>query len=289
MQRQRLLSIAIYGLTSVIGGLAFIYPFLLPSIEAVGMGQAHSNDAPLLLTALVSLCFVALLFETQGQALGAKLIALLGVLVAINSVLRFVETAVPGPGGYSPIFFLIILVGYVYGGRMGFLMGALTLIVSALITGTVGPWLPYQMFTAGWIGLSAPLCHPVVRLFDGEGRRAEIVTLAIFAALWGLVYGAIMNLWFWPFFTSDPGQSWTPGIGIVEGVQRYATFYLVTSLQWDFMRSAGNVLLMLAVGAPAIRALRRFRRRFDFAYRPAPEPMPTGVVPDVAAGPRRAQ
>ena len=49
----------------------------------------------------------------------------------------------------------LILGGYVFGARFGFLFGAFALLVSALITGGVGPWLPYQMFAAGWMGLSA--------------------------------------------------------------------------------------------------------------------------------------
>jgi energy-coupling factor transport system substrate-specific component len=32
----------------------------------------------------------------------------LGVLVALNAVLRFIEVAIPGPGGFTPIFFLIL-------------------------------------------------------------------------------------------------------------------------------------------------------------------------------------
>jgi energy-coupling factor transport system substrate-specific component len=154
--KRRALSSAIYALTTAIGLVAFLYPFLLPSLRSSGLGLAHSADAPLLLTALVGLAFVVLLLEVQGQAVNAKLVALLGVLVAMNSVLRFLEIAVPGPGGVSPVFFLIILTGYVYGGRFGFLMGALTLLVSGLITGSLGPWLPYQMLTAGWVGMSAP-------------------------------------------------------------------------------------------------------------------------------------
>ena len=36
-------------------------------------------------------------------------------------------------------------------------MGALTLFTSAIITGGVGPWLPGQMFVAGWVGMSVRL------------------------------------------------------------------------------------------------------------------------------------
>jgi energy-coupling factor transport system substrate-specific component len=150
---------------------------------------------------------------------------------------------------------------------MGFLMGALTLLASALITGGVGPWLPYQMFTAGWIGLSAPLCRPLARLIAGEGKWREVVILALFGGIWGLLYGAIMNIWFWPFVANPIGQSWEPGIGIGDILQRYALFYLATSLLWDAMRLAGNMALILAFGLPVLRALRRFHRRFTFSYR----------------------
>ena len=119
------------------------------------LGIAHDQDAPLVITALVGLALVALPVELQGQTISAKMVAMLGVLVAITSVLRFIEVAVPMPGDFSPIFAPIILAGYVFGGRFGFLMGAFTLLVSRLITGGVGPWLPYQMFAAGWIGLTA--------------------------------------------------------------------------------------------------------------------------------------
>ncbi|MEW5959220.1 MAG: ECF transporter S component [Chloroflexota bacterium] len=265
--RNPVLSMVIYGLSTGIGLVAFLYPFWLPAVPRTAiMGQAHSHDAPLLLTLLVGLCLAVLLLEVQGQAVSAKLAALLGILVAINSVLRFIETALPGPGGFSPVFFLIIVTGYVYGGRFGFLMGALTLLVSALMSGGVGPWLPYQMFTAGWVGLSAPLCRPTVWLLGGEGRQREVLILAAFGGLWGLLYGAIMNIWFWPYAAGPVEQYWEPGLALVDTLQRYAVFYLATSLLWDTLRSTGNVLYMVAVGLPTLRALRRFRQRFAFDY-----------------------
>ena len=265
---QRLLSGAIYALSIAIGIAAFLAPFFAPIVQHTAQPQAGAATAPLLLTALVGLCFLALLFEVQGSELSAKSVALLGILVAINSVLRFAEVALPGPGGFSPIFMLIILTGYVFGGQFGFLMGTMTLLVSGVITGGVGPWLPYQMFAAGWVGLSASLLRPLIQLLGGEGRRGELIALALFGALWGFAYGAIMNLWFWPYATGPSQQIWTPGTGLAETLRRYLAFYVLTSLVWDALGAAGNVLLILAFGAPIVRALRRFRDRLGFVYEP---------------------
>jgi len=281
--RSRLLSIAIYLAAGASGLLALLYPFFQPALQggSAAPGQLRAGEMPMLMTLLLGLCVVVLLAEAQGQALSTRLVALLGVLVALNSALRFLETAIPGPGGFSPMFFLIILVGYVFGGRVGFLMGALTLLVSALVTGGVGPWLPGQMFTAGWVGMSTPLLRPVVRGLQRSldrirrrplaaekraGLTAEVLALAAFGVCWGFLYGGLMNLWEWPFIAGPQAQSWAAGITLAGGLQRYAAYYLVTSLAWDLAGAAGNLLLMLAFGAPALRALKRFRQRFAFVY-----------------------
>jgi energy-coupling factor transport system substrate-specific component len=265
----RLLSLVIYVLSTLLGVLAFVYPFFLPAVQKEPtMGQAHAQDAPLLLTLLVGVCFAALLLEVQAEAGGAKLVALLGILVSINSILRFAEVAIPGPGGFSPIFFLIVLTGYVFGGGFGFLIGSLTLLASGLITGSLGPWLPYQMITAGWIGLSAIACRPLVSLLRGRDTWREAVILAAFGGIWGLIYGAIMNIWFWPFAVGPADQHWQPGISVTDALRRYLIFYAATSLLWDMSRLVGNVVLTLAFGLPTLRALRRFRQRFTFTYRP---------------------
>lgn len=257
---RRLLRALIYGLTTAIGLLAFVYPVVMA-------GPATADGAintPLLLTVVVGLSFVALLLEVQGDAANAKFVALLGILTAMNAALRFAEVAIPGPGGFSPIFFLIIVTGYAYGGRFGFLLGALTLLVSALITGGVGPWLPYQMLTAGWVGLSSPLLRPLARWLRVEGRWPEIALLALFGLGWGLLYGALMNLSSWTFLTGMGVQVTT----LRETLRQYGIFYVTTSLLWDLARGLGNVALMLAFGAPTLRALRRFHKRFSFTYQP---------------------
>ncbi len=230
------------------------------------MSTAHVNESPLLYLILLTVCLCVLLYEVQGEAVKSRQVALLGVLVAINSVLRFIEIAIPGPGGFTPIFFLIILTGVVFGGRFGFLMGALTLFVSSLITGGVGPWLPGQMFTAGWMGMSSALCRPLIKDWHLTGHKGEIWLLMGFGAIWGLAYGAIMNLWAWPFIAGPADQYWNPGAGFFDTLHRYGVYYLVTSLAWDLASSAGNVFLIGIFGAPTLKALRRFEQRLVFRY-----------------------
>jgi energy-coupling factor transport system substrate-specific component len=167
----------------------------------------------------------------------------------------------------------IVLGGYVYGARFGFLLGALTILVSGIVTGGVGPWMPYQMFVAGWTGMAAVLCRPVVRTLTGRGSWVEVLILALYAAVWGLVFGMVMNIWFWPFIggseSASSGLTWSPGMSVVETLQNYLVFYAITSLVWDAMRMAGNFLLILVFGMPVLRVLRRFHDRFTYTYVPA--------------------
>ncbi len=258
---RRWLSAALFALSLVVGVVALAMPFL----QRAGAGSAAlpANQTPLLSVVLVSLCLAVLLVELQGQAAGAKTVAALGILVAAAATLRFIEVAIPGPGGFSPIFAPIILGGYVFGPRFGFLLGALTLLVSGIITAGVGPWLPYQMFTAGWVGLSAG-CLPHLKR-----PRAELALLVVFGGLWGFLFGAIMNLYTWPLLAGDPGQSWLPGAGVADALRRYLAFYLATSLVWDTVAAAGNAVLLVGLGRPTLRALSRFRDRLQFEVRPA--------------------
>jgi len=256
-----LLNAAILAVASLIGLGAFLYPFLT-SQQATGIGaMAHANDAPLIFVALVVLCLGAVLSSLSAGTLNAKLVAVLGILTAANAVLR----GIPGPAGFTLVFVLPILCGYVYGPTFGFLLGVFSLAVSAFIGFGVGPWLPYQMFSAGWVGMLSGWLPRLRR-----HPRVEVGMLALWGTLLGLAFGALMNVWFWPFvFSSSQSQIyWEPGLGLVETLRRYLLFYAVTSLWWDILRAAGNLLLMLFFGAPILRLLRRFQQRFFFQVKP---------------------
>ncbi len=254
---QRLLNASILLIASLIGLGSFFYPFFVPQREEGFDAMAHAQDAPLMFVLLVVLCLAAVLSSLSGRLMNAKLIAVLGILTAVNAVLR----GVPGPAGFTLVFLLPILCGYAYGPTFGFLLGVLSLAVSAFLGFGVGPWLPYQMFSAGWVGL---LSGWLPRL-PGHSR-AEAVMLASWGLLLGFAFGVLMNIWFWPYVFAA-GQSemyWEPGLALIESLKRYAVFYTITSLWWDLARAIGNFVLLLLFAAPVLRLLRRFQQRFFF-------------------------
>ena len=266
---------------SLIGVASFLYPFFLPALAGVGGRSARGGiEVPLVFTALGLACLLVILLEVQGRAgIGdrgaSKLVALLGILVAVDATLRLVPSLL----GASAIFLLILLVGFAYGAELGFLMGALTLFVSAIITGGLGPWLPYQMLGAGWVGMTAG-CLPRIGV---AGSRRELLLLAAFGGVWGFLYGGILNLMEWPFAAPGLGEQaglyWAPGMGFGETLSTYLRFYATTSLVYDAFRAGANVVLVLALGRPLLRLLDRYRDRFIWEPWVSAEPdEPSGVT-----------
>lgn len=250
------------GLITANGIVAFAAPFVTGAqMDGSSSDSARLTETPLLMALITGACLIVL-FANLGPSLSSKSVALIGVLVGINAILRLVDVNFLLPGEFSPIFLLITLVGYSFGARLGFLMGALTLLVSALITGGVGPWLPFQMYTAGWMGMTAGWLRVVPALrADRLSVQKAVIMLTIFGFVWGLLYGAIMNLYNWPFLT---GGGWQPGLSGAAMLRAYSVFYLAQSLGMDLARAVGNAVLMLVLGAPLLNIFRRFRQRFAY-------------------------
>lgn len=241
-----------------IGALLFLWPFLLPAL-----GLPVPADAAVLALALAAVGGLVVV-EVATRRLDARRLALLASLAAIDSALRM--ALVTGIGGFNPIFLPILCAGFVLGPSFGFLAGALSLVVSALATGGVGPWLPYQLFAAGWVGLAAGVAGLP---FRGPVTWRQTLVLAAVGAALGFAYGAVMDVWDWTvYYRGAAGFGWAPGLGPAEALRRFGTFYAVTSALYDTFRAAGNALLVLLVGAPLLAALRRLRLRMGFEVVP---------------------
>lgn len=251
---------AVFVFLNVVGLAAYLNPFFAPGERGEGLTTvAQRTDAPVVFACGAALCLVLVIADLTAGGLNSKSLAALGVLAALAAVLRTVTL----PAGANLYFFLVILGGYAFGLRMGFLLGALSFFLSAVITAGIGPWLPFQMFAAAWMGASAGLLRPV-NGWLGISGRGEIGMVVAFGIAWGLVFGAITNLWSWPFFAAGPDISYDPGLGPGETLRRYWNYYLLTSFGWDLLRSVCNAVVLVLVGGPLLRALIRFRERFSF-------------------------
>jgi energy-coupling factor transport system substrate-specific component len=240
------------GFVSIVGVIAFIWPLVAaPESAAV----AHAGDAPLLFALVVPLLLLVVLAQVSDGGMDAKSIAMLGVLSAVVAALRPLGG---GMVGLEPIWVVLILGGRALGPGFGFCLGSISLFASALLTGGVGPWLPFQMMAAAWVAMGAGL------LPRAEGRR-ELMMLAGYAAAACIAYGFLLNLWFWPFMAGLPEQiAFVPGAAMGENLVAWLRFCLVTSLGYDIPRAVLTVVLILVAGRPILSALRRMSRKAAF-------------------------
>lgn len=251
-------------LASAVGVLAFGWPLLIDPSR----GLAQGTDAPLVL-AVVLLAVLAVVFVALSDGgIDVKAIAVLGLLSAVGAVLRPLSA---GTAGVETVFLVIVLGGRVFGPGFGFALGSTTLFASALLTGGVGPWLPFQMLGASWVGLGAGLLPRRLR-----GRR-EVVALAAYSAAAGLGYGLAMNMSWWPFqLGGSTALSFVAGDPPAQNLHRFLLFSLGTSLGWDVGRAITTALGVAVVGRPVLAILRRAATRAAFA----PAAPAAGSVPE---------
>jgi energy-coupling factor transport system substrate-specific component len=253
-----------FVLLNLLGAMAYLHPFIFSSLSS---GDLHRNrEAPLVFGALGALCLALVVADLTSGRLNSKSLAVIGVMAAMAAVLRTITL----PAGANLFWLLVIIGAYVFGPRPGFLIGALAMGLSAVVTGGFGPWLPFQAFGAAWIGVFAgTFGMAAARLPWLRGRR-EVAALALAGALSAIAYGLVINLWDWPFLATGPDTAYERGLGPAETVRRYWNFYLLTSFGWDLIGSACNVIGISLIGGPLLAALRRFRDRFSWTFEQRP-------------------
>lgn len=233
------------------GAVAFGWPLILRPASGV-----RPELAPMVFALVLPIVLAIVLSEVGAGRLDARTLAMLGVLAAVGTILRPLSA---GTAGFELVFFLLILAGRAFGAGFGFALGAITLFTSALITSGVGPWLPYQMLAAGFVGSFAGL------LPRAKGR-AEVVLLAAYGLVSAFAYGWAMDFAFWPFgIGNDTAISFDPALDPVQNLHRFLLYNLATSMGWNLGRALTNALLIALVGPSLLRLLRRSARRAEFA------------------------
>jgi energy-coupling factor transport system substrate-specific component len=173
-----------------------------------------------------------------------RVIALVATLAAMAALGRVAFAALPN---VKPTTDIVLIAGYTLGGAPGFMVGAVAALASNLFFGQ-GPWTPWQMAAWGGVGLVGAA---LARVSRDLGR----VPLAAACGLAGLAFGAVMNLSLWVTYSGDHTSAKLVAYG-------------ASSLPFDIAHALGNVVFALAFGPALVRALRRYRTRFDIIWVP---------------------
>jgi energy-coupling factor transport system substrate-specific component len=242
----------IIGAVSALGVFLFTWPLYLNTEE---FGFTEVTQATWLAIILALVAIGILFLSINARLLDSKTVALVSVLVGLISALRLLGA---GAVGIEPIWFLIILAARALGAEIGFVIAILAMSVSALLSGGIGPWLPFQIIAAGWIALGVAVI-PKLKNF-----KIERYLLAIYGAVASFIFGFLMDLQLWPWLVgSDTQLSYQPGSSVAENFSRFITFHFATALSWDLPRAILTFLLILITAKPILFALKRACYRLD--------------------------
>ncbi len=193
------------------------------------------------ITFLVMLeCMIPFFLIFEGRKPQPRELVIIAVLCAVGVAGRMLFFMLPS---FKPVLAMVIISGVAFGGETGFLVGAVTMLVSDAVF-SVGPWTPWQMFAAGIIGFLAGV------LFRKGILRRNRLALCIFGALAAIViYGGIMN----------PASilMWAHEINRAQIITSYVTGFPV-----DAVHAAATWIFLWFAAEPMLEKLDRIKVKY---------------------------
>lgn len=182
--------------------------------------------------------FLPFIIRFERRNISGRELVMLAVLAAVAAVSRVPFASIPS---VQPSTFVIIVTGIALGAESGFVVGALTALVSNLFLGQ-GPWTPWQMYAWGMIGVAAGL------LRDTWFMRTTI-TRCIFGFISGILFGWIMNL------------SYVVGIFQNITLAQFIAYY-AKGFYFDLAHALSNVFFLAIFSNSWVKILLRFRKKY---------------------------
>lgn len=201
------------------------------------------NEKQVLLVSLLVLTEIMLPFALAFEHRRPQAYEL--VLLAVFSALAVAgRTAFSFLPQFKPVIALVIVSGVALGSESGFLIGALSMLLSNVFFGQ-GPWTPWQMFAMGLIGFLAGF------LYRRGILRCSRTSLCIFGAIVSVVvYGFIMNV-------SSAFTWYTDSIS-----WKMIVACCVSGFPMDLMQSAATVAFLWLFAAPLLDKIDRVRVKY---------------------------
>ena len=222
--------------------LAAIFLIVVMIPVTIWVGIHFFNDRKYLLVSLVIVIYSMIPFflTFESRKPQARELLIIAVLTAIAVAGRAAFFMVPS---FKPVMAFVIISAVCFGAESGFLVGALSMLVSNMLFGQ-GPWTPWQMFSMGIIGFLAGI------LFQKGWLKARRVSLCIFG-FWSalFIYGGIMN----------PVSLIMSSYAITK---RNLLAICISGLPVDMVHGAATVIFLLLASKPMIEKLERIKIKY---------------------------
>ena len=188
-------------------------------------------------------CMLPFFLIFEGRKPQARELVLIAVLVALNVAGRAAFFMLPE---FKPVVAMTILAGVAFGGETGFLVGAMTMLVSNMLF-SQGPWTPWQMFAMGMIGFLAGVLYR-----KGVLRRTKL-SLCLFGVLAStVIYGGIMN--------PASALMWTQEIN-----WKIILSYYISGIPVDLVRAAATFFFLWIGAGGMLEKLDRIKTKYGLA------------------------
>lgn len=210
------------------------------------IGTAYLDDQKYLFISLLVLieCILPFFLIFEGRKPQPRELVLVAVLCAIAIAGRSAFAALPQ---VKPVIALVILSGVALGGETGFVVGAVTMLVSNIYFGQ-GAWTPWQMFAAGIIGF---LSGVLSRRGWLSKNRSALCIYGFLATL--LIYGLVMN-----FST----------LILTRAPLNRATVlaYYAQGLPMDVIHALSTLAILFFAAEPMLEKLDRVKVKYGILY-----------------------
>ena len=208
------------------------------------IGTTYLQDQKYLFISLLILieCMLPFFLIFEGRKPQARELVVVAVLCAIAIAGRSAFAALPQ---VKPVIALVIISGVALGGETGFVVGAVTMLISNIYFGQ-GSWTPWQMFAAGIIGFAAGVLSRRGWL---SKNRASLCIFGFTVTL--LIYGLIMNF-------SSLVLTRTP-----INLQTVSAF-IIQGLPMDLIHALSTLAILFFAAEPMLEKLDRIKIKYGF-------------------------
>lgn len=187
-------------------------------------------------------CMAPFFLIFEGRRPQARELVVIAVLCAISVAGRAAFFMLPH---FKPVVAMAIISGVALGGECGFLVGALSMLVSNIFF-SQGPWTPWQMFTTGIIGFLAGVLFRKGLL---RRTRGSLCVFGVFCAI--IIYGGIMNPAALLMWAGPKSLTW----------ETLLTYY-VTGFPVDCVHAAATAFFLWIAAEPMLEKLDRIKLKY---------------------------